>query len=143
MEDCLTYFSREFCKKGMTPEKFYKDYAYNIRHSYGKEGKRADYTPHNCVRIILTPLRGWRVPRMPSSNRSTSPQCAGILQKRDISPNDINAICESMASKNFGVACRRHFEALHPGADCDGVGNHPNAWYEASVAHTKANAEHN
>ena len=36
----------------MSADKFAREYAYNIRHSYGKEGKRADYTPWSCNKLI-------------------------------------------------------------------------------------------
>jgi DNA primase large subunit len=42
----------------MSGEDFVKKYAYNVRHSYGKEGKRQDYTPSPCVRIVLSPPPG-------------------------------------------------------------------------------------
>uniref|UniRef100_A0A8C9GBS6 DNA primase large subunit C-terminal domain-containing protein n=1 Tax=Piliocolobus tephrosceles TaxID=591936 RepID=A0A8C9GBS6_9PRIM len=34
------------------PDKFDKEHRYTIRHMYGKEGKKTDYSPYNCTRII-------------------------------------------------------------------------------------------
>ena len=45
LEDQLRFFQTEFTKI-MTPEQFSKEYAYNIRHRYGKEGKRTEYSPY-------------------------------------------------------------------------------------------------
>jgi hypothetical protein len=36
------------------------------------------------------------------------------------------------------VACLRLFEAVHPGAVSDNVGNHPNAFFNSSFEYIKA-----
>jgi DNA primase large subunit len=53
MEESLSFWKSEFTrKKDIDGDKFEKNYAYNIRHSYGAEGKRNDYRPWNCTKII-------------------------------------------------------------------------------------------
>jgi len=59
MDESIMFWKKEFCKK-MDADKFEKNYAYNIRHGYGKEGKKNDYKPWNCNKVInlATPAPG-------------------------------------------------------------------------------------
>lgn len=36
----------------LQPDKFDKEHRYNIRYMYGKEGKKTDFSPYNCSKII-------------------------------------------------------------------------------------------
>ena len=36
----------------MSVEKFDKEYSFNIRHSYGKEGRRLNYDTWSCAAIL-------------------------------------------------------------------------------------------
>ena len=47
-----------------------------------------------------------------------------------IDEGSISDIVESARTKNYQLACRKQFEARHKGMG-DGVGNHPNAYFEA------------
>ena len=44
LEQALIFWQTAFGK--VTPDQFNKEYAYNVRHLYGMEGKRTDYTPY-------------------------------------------------------------------------------------------------
>jgi len=55
MEEALHFWRQEFAPR-TTPEAFNKEYAYNVRHNYGKEGGRKDYTPYSCVKMITATI---------------------------------------------------------------------------------------
>lgn len=51
LEESMLFWKTSFAPR--TPsDKFEKEYAYNIRHSYGKEGGRKDYEAQRCSQII-------------------------------------------------------------------------------------------
>ena len=52
LDSALAFWRTEFAKGGMPDDKFKKEHVYNIRHSYGKEGKRVNYTPASCMSVI-------------------------------------------------------------------------------------------
>lgn len=51
MDEAMKFWKDEMCKK-MDSDKFEKNYAYNVRHMFGQEGKRNDYKPWNCNKVI-------------------------------------------------------------------------------------------
>ncbi len=52
LKEHTLFFQQEFMCIVMS-EQFNKQYMYSIRHTHGKEGKRANYTPYNCMKIIM------------------------------------------------------------------------------------------
>ncbi|ETV98489.1 hypothetical protein H310_08627 [Aphanomyces invadans] len=129
LDDALEFWRKEFCKK-MNVDDFNKKYAYNIRHNYGKEGKRKDYTPSNCMKIITAdPPKQGEYHGCPFRHFDEHHLRASL---RGISEIDKEAIVQLAKAKQYQVACKRHFEAMHPNANSDAVGNHPNAFFEES-----------
>lgn len=115
-------------------------YAYNIRYNYGKEGKRADFAPYSCVRIVQSAMpSGDEVHGCPYKTWS-SEQLRVQLSRMRLAHADTDSIVELSRSKDYQIACRRQFEARFPGADSAHVGSHPNAYTEAANAYLRATA---
>ena len=143
MEDALLFWEQAFAR--LTPhDKFQKEYAYNFRHSYGKEGARKDYTPYSCIKIIMG------TPRVPTSitgaPTSTSVHNNLSLPYKDwnLDGKETKAIVDRVKSHDYQLACQLHFDAVHPDhakiipGEGDAANSHPNAWFSASLAYNKA-----
>tara|TARA_B110000208_G_C11746122_1_gene421787 strand:- start:19 stop:1614 length:1596 start_codon:yes stop_codon:yes gene_type:complete len=134
LDDALTFWQTQFSKI-MSADDFRKKYAYNVRHNYGKEGKRADYTPYSCMKIIMgappgagqahgCPFRHWNERLLRQKLTSLS-----------VANDEATTIIDAVKRKDYQLACRKHFEVTHKGAHSGSVGNHPNAFLEASLLH--------
>lgn len=129
LEQALQFWKQEFIRGKMDPDKFDKGYSYNIRHSFGKEGKRTDYTPFSCLKIILT--------NAPSQGdyhgcpfRHSDPELLKQkLQSYKISPGGISQILDLVKGTHYQVACQKYFEMTHNVDDCGFSLNHPNQFF--------------
>ncbi|EGR32312.1 hypothetical protein IMG5_088440 [Ichthyophthirius multifiliis] len=50
LNEALHFWRQKFSK--FTEDQFKKNYEYNIKHNYGKQGKHTDYTPMSCQKIL-------------------------------------------------------------------------------------------
>lgn len=141
LEEHTLFFHKEFTRI-MTSDQFNKEYSYSIRHMHGKEGKRGSYTPYNCMKIILgsPPNSGVEHHGCPYKHYDDANLSALLGQLKIGNASDREAIMAHKRDGNFQLACAKHFEVMHPsaasleGVSLDGVGNHPNAWFSASVS---------
>ncbi|RKP08353.1 eukaryotic and archaeal DNA primase, large subunit-domain-containing protein, partial [Thamnocephalis sphaerospora] len=138
VEEGLIFWRRSFSK--ITDDQFQKSYAYNIRHNYGLEGKRADYTPYSCTRIITSngpstgDHHGCPFRHFSADNLRRELQAVGANE------GDVREILELVAGGHYQIACTKLFEqtqlarARQKGTAVSGVTvdtiTHPNHYFE-------------
>lgn len=131
MEESLKFWKEHFTKKpDIDADVFEKRYAYSIRHSYGNEGKRANYTPHNCMKIITTnvgPGDNHGCPFKHYDNTSLKK----LLLSSKLTSADINCISDYAIRGHYQLACTKYFEVTHNVTNINGI-NHPNQYFEDS-----------
>ncbi|KAM4729447.1 DNA primase large subunit isoform 1-T2 [Anableps anableps] len=129
LEQALQFWRMEFIRGKVDADKFDKAYAYGIRHMFGKEGKRADYTPYSCMKVILS--------NPPSQGdyhgcpfRHSDPELLKQkLQSYKVSPSGVNQILELVKGMHYQLACQKYFELTHNVEDSTFSLSHPNQYF--------------
>ncbi|SAM03565.1 hypothetical protein [Absidia glauca] len=131
VEEALLFWRLAFSNK--TDEQFQKEYAYNIRHNYGLEGKRVSYDSFSCGKIIKggAPSSG-ETHGCPFRHYSAG-NLEATLYKDNISTNHVNEIMNLIQGSHYQLACTKYFEVTHPDHDKIDVIEHPNVYYELSL----------
>jgi DNA primase large subunit len=132
LEDAMVFWRAEFCKK-IAADAFEKQYAYAIRHNYGREGKRADYTPYSCMKVIMsTPGTGEHhgCPYRTFSEDSLRAALRGMK----LASGAVAEVLDKVRGKHYQLACGAAFAGAHAGCGgaCDAGIQHPNQYFQES-----------
>lgn len=129
LDDALAFWRAEFSRK-VGPERFDKEYAYSIRHNYGKEGKRTDYTPFSCQKIISSTPGAGDHHGCPFRHFSVD-NLRAALGKMGVNNRAMEDVMDKVRNRHYQLACTLTFETIH-GASCDAGINHPNQYFSDS-----------
>ncbi|KJH47173.1 Eukaryotic-type DNA primase, large subunit [Dictyocaulus viviparus] len=133
LDEAMMFMREEFTKK-ISSENFEKQYMYNIRHMYGREGRRVDYPAFPCSTIILdNPPAAGDCHGCPFKHVH-HPQLAERLEKKGLNTDQINHIINYSKANAFDKACTRFFEYTHKMEE-GALGHlitHPNGYFELS-----------
>ncbi|GCB72422.1 hypothetical protein scyTo_0006297 [Scyliorhinus torazame] len=129
LDQALQFWKSEFIRGKVDPDKFDKLYSYNIRHSFGKEGKRVDYTPFSCMKIIMSNAPGQGDYHGCPFRHSDLELLKQKLQSYKIPPAGISQILDLVKGMHYQLACQKYFELSHNAEEVGFSLNHPNQYF--------------
>ena len=108
LEEALIFWRTSFSK--MNDDEFQKKgYVYNIRYNYGMEGKRTNYTPYSCMKMISSlpgPGESHGCPFRYFSNEKLSE----LMGEMGLDLPETHAVVTKAKDGHYQIACTRLFE---------------------------------
>jgi len=129
LEDAMKFFRGEFTKRtDVDVDKFEKEYAYGIRYNYGKEGKKKNWQPYDCMRIIMETVGTGENHGCPFRHHEAK-TIRQRIEAYDLKKEDVDTILKKVEEGHFQIACGMHYSAVHLQELTTGSVSHPNQWY--------------
>ncbi|KAF8654111.1 hypothetical protein AX16_003644 [Volvariella volvacea WC 439] len=139
IDEAIAFWRKSFDR--ITDDKFNKEYKYNIRHSYGLEGKRANYPAKSCQQILTSAPSETCCPYRHYTPENLQTVLLSSYSSQGLTGSDLPQIMTIVKAGHHHVACTRVFEITH--ASCgvkegQGAGGgesiiHPNQYAARSI----------
>ena len=141
LSEALIFWRTAFLPKH-SADQFNKEYAYNVRHNYGQEGKRANYSSYSCGKICSGSVAPGEYHGCPFKQAGSTERLSSLLTLytgpggAKLTPAQIGEVAAMAGASHFQSACTRVFEFTRPvkaGGDAVETVTYPHKFYEASV----------
>lgn len=134
LHDALQFFREEFIQT-VAPEKFAKEYSYNIRYNYGQEGKKTSLSAYGCKKIINDNPPGPGDSHGCPFRHFDRDNLTALLRRCGADDSSLSEMMEFVEKKEYTGACTRYFKCKHPSYVLRAEGQeiyHPNQFYSES-----------
>ncbi|KAJ3811604.1 DNA primase, large subunit [Lentinula lateritia] len=139
IDEAIAFWRKSFAG-GPGSDKFDKEYRYNIRHSFGLEGRRMNYPAKNCLQLHSAHEAGCPYRQLESSPENLQSALLSSYSAQGLTINDLPEIIAQVKKKSYHVACTRVFEITHTRSVRKGEGlndgesvTHPNQYAARSI----------
>ncbi|XP_076177724.1 DNA primase large subunit isoform X3 [Ptiloglossa arizonensis] len=129
LNNAIQFWKNEFTKK-IDENTFRKKYRYHIRHLFGKEGKRANYEPFDCFKILNSTV-GLRDNHGCPFKWMKFDTLKNVLSKCGLVRSDIESVALLSKEGFYLEACKKYYEITH---NCitENTFGHPNVYFNDS-----------
>ncbi|KAK1232949.1 DNA primase subunit pri2 [Marasmius sp. AFHP31] len=149
IDEAIIFWRRSFAGSHIKEDKFNKEYKYNIRHSYGLEGRRANYPAKSCQQLLMTESSSYGCPYRYFQPENLQSALLSAYSSQGLTSSDLPEIMQTVNSRHYHVACTRVFEITHARSGVkkgEGVGGgesvtHPNQFATRSMELEKQKKE--
>lgn len=134
LDEALRFWREEFAQR-VGIDTFEKKYSYNIRHNYGREGRRVNYTPYSCTAIVTGAAPGpLDAHGCPFAHWGRN-ELQAKLRAEGVSGEQLHEVMQQVEKGHYQLACTTVLRATHEALGQDSeVVRHPNEYYEWSRA---------
>ncbi|XP_055327475.1 DNA primase large subunit-like [Paramacrobiotus metropolitanus] len=135
MDDTIKLTRLEFSRHGLNESQL-KNMDYGVRHSYGREGRRANYNPPSCMKIITQNPPGQGEHHGCPFKHFSEGMLRQKLTTYGMNSDEAKQIMDLKVQNHYQHACTRYFELFHAKHDKPVLGmptiEHPNQYFEES-----------
>jgi DNA primase large subunit len=145
LSEALVFWRTAFLPK-YSADQFNKDYAYNVRHNYGQEGKRANYASYSCAKICSgSSGTNGEFHGCPFKNAQSLPNTLALYTGPNgiklTAPQIKEVAAMAIEGSHYQLACTRVFEMTRPPSNKTSNSpaetiTYPHKYYEASIQST-------